>query len=242
MIYVCTCKDCGVINYLIIQCRPWRWCEWPFLASKWRVHRKLIMPTFNPRILESFVEVFAVQSKILVQQMEIELDGAEFDVFNYISLCTLDIICGKSFICTTITLRAKNFILLFRNRDGSIYQGTDGDQLSVCRRCEKVFMPFVNSLKPLVVVLIQVFRIHWQNIQWNLHENVSRLDASRFHLQSHQTWKNSKRMHRVFAQFNKWGKNFDFTSFFYRNLTRNTKLLLFSFSRSSKKRRNHSWK
>ncbi|XP_046607278.1 cytochrome P450 4C1-like [Neodiprion virginianus] len=62
-------------------------------ASKWRVHRKLIMPTFNSRILESFVEVFAIQSKILNQQMEVELDGAEFDVFHYVSLCTLDIIC-----------------------------------------------------------------------------------------------------------------------------------------------------
>lgn len=62
-------------------------------AAKWRVHRKLIMPTFNQRILSSFVEVFAIQSKIMVKQMEIELDGAEFDVFHYVSLCTLDIIC-----------------------------------------------------------------------------------------------------------------------------------------------------
>ncbi|XP_048506607.1 cytochrome P450 4C1-like isoform X2 [Athalia rosae] len=51
------------------------------------------MPTFNQRILESFVEVFDAQSKVMVQQMEIELDGAEFDVFHYVSLCTLDIIC-----------------------------------------------------------------------------------------------------------------------------------------------------
>ncbi|XP_015126718.1 cytochrome P450 4C1 [Diachasma alloeum] len=62
-------------------------------ASKWRVHRKLILPTFNPRILESFVEVFAQQSEIMVRQMKVEIDGDEFDVFNYISLCTLDIIC-----------------------------------------------------------------------------------------------------------------------------------------------------
>ncbi|XP_011315522.1 cytochrome P450 4C1 [Fopius arisanus] len=62
-------------------------------ASKWRVHRKLILPTFNPRILESFVEVFAQQSDIMVRQMKVEIDGDEFDVFNYISLCTLDIIC-----------------------------------------------------------------------------------------------------------------------------------------------------
>ncbi|KAJ8672685.1 hypothetical protein QAD02_003945 [Eretmocerus hayati] len=62
-------------------------------ASKWRIHRKLIMPTFNPRILESFVEVFSRQSQIMVKEMEIELGGDEFDIFHYVSLCTLDIIC-----------------------------------------------------------------------------------------------------------------------------------------------------
>nr|ARN17935.1 cytochrome P450-12 [Cephus cinctus] len=62
-------------------------------ASKWRVHRKLILPTFNQKILESFVEVFSAQSQIMVKNMEVEVDGEEFDIFNYISLCTLDIIC-----------------------------------------------------------------------------------------------------------------------------------------------------
>lgn len=56
------------------------------------------MPTFNPRILESFVEVFAVQSEIMIREMEIEIDGAEFDIFHYVSLCTLDIICGNYII------------------------------------------------------------------------------------------------------------------------------------------------
>ncbi|OXU24905.1 hypothetical protein TSAR_006903 [Trichomalopsis sarcophagae] len=62
-------------------------------ASKWRIHRKLIMPTFNPRILESFVEVFSVQSEVMIKEMEVELNGGEFDIFHYVSLCTLDIIC-----------------------------------------------------------------------------------------------------------------------------------------------------
>ncbi|KAF7993854.1 hypothetical protein HCN44_011123 [Aphidius gifuensis] len=62
-------------------------------ASKWRVHRKLIVPTFNQKILESFVEVFSQQSEIMIKQMKIEINGDEFDVFNYVSLCTLDIIC-----------------------------------------------------------------------------------------------------------------------------------------------------
>ncbi|XP_068989721.1 cytochrome P450 4C1-like isoform X1 [Neodiprion pinetum] len=59
----------------------------------WRVRRKLIGPTFNLRILESFVTVFAVQSNVMVRKMETELNGEEFLVFDYVSMCTLDIIC-----------------------------------------------------------------------------------------------------------------------------------------------------
>ena len=67
-----------------------------YAASKWRVHRKLILPTFNSRILESFVGVFATKSNIMLRELEGELNKGEFDVFQYVSLCTLDIVCGKS--------------------------------------------------------------------------------------------------------------------------------------------------
>ncbi|XP_046467884.2 cytochrome P450 4C1-like isoform X1 [Neodiprion pinetum] len=59
----------------------------------WRIHRKLIGPTFNLKILESFVSVFAAQSSIMVKKMETELNGGEFVIFKYVSLCAMDIIC-----------------------------------------------------------------------------------------------------------------------------------------------------
>ncbi|KAK0084156.1 hypothetical protein PV326_006394 [Microctonus aethiopoides] len=62
-------------------------------AATWRVHRKIITPTFNARILESFIEVFVEQCKILTKEMEAELEEDEFDVFDYVSRCTLDIVC-----------------------------------------------------------------------------------------------------------------------------------------------------
>ncbi|XP_043277718.1 uncharacterized protein [Venturia canescens] len=62
-------------------------------ADIWRIHRKLIAPTFNAKILESFVEVFAKQSEIMTKLMSKELGGGDFDVFEYVSLCTLDIVC-----------------------------------------------------------------------------------------------------------------------------------------------------
>lgn len=66
------------------------------LDAKWRVHRKLIAPTFNSRILESFVEIFSAKSEAMVKKMEVELNKEEFNIFHYVSLCTLDIICGEN--------------------------------------------------------------------------------------------------------------------------------------------------
>lgn len=66
-----------------------------FTASvpKWKRHRKIIMPTFNQKILDDFVPVFVEQSNILLQQLEKEVGKSVFNVFHYVSRCTLDIIC-----------------------------------------------------------------------------------------------------------------------------------------------------
>lgn len=55
----------------------------------------MIEPTFNPRILDTFIPVFDQQSKILVQQLGNQAGAKEIDIFKYISLCTLDMICGN---------------------------------------------------------------------------------------------------------------------------------------------------
>ncbi|KAF2887756.1 hypothetical protein ILUMI_18417, partial [Ignelater luminosus] len=51
------------------------------------------MPTFNQNILNSFVEVFAEQSTILVDQLKQVAGKGEFDIYDYVSKCTLDIFC-----------------------------------------------------------------------------------------------------------------------------------------------------
>ncbi|XP_046746330.1 cytochrome P450 4C1-like [Diprion similis] len=65
-------------------------------ASIWEVHRKLIQPSFNSIVLKSFIEIFSAQSFILVKKMERHLDGPEFEIHEYLSLCTLDVICGTA--------------------------------------------------------------------------------------------------------------------------------------------------
>ncbi|KAF5283095.1 hypothetical protein FQA39_LY17436 [Lamprigera yunnana] len=62
-------------------------------VPKWKRHRKIIMPTFNQRILNEFVVCFSEQSNIFVKQLEKEVGRGCFDIFHSISRCTLDIIC-----------------------------------------------------------------------------------------------------------------------------------------------------
>ncbi|XP_044575509.1 cytochrome P450 4V2-like [Cotesia glomerata] len=62
-------------------------------ANKWKIRRKLIVPAFHPKILESFVGVMNEQSNILVKILESQINKDEFELFPYISRCTLNIIC-----------------------------------------------------------------------------------------------------------------------------------------------------
>jgi len=62
-------------------------------SAKWKRQRKLITPTFHFQILEQFIGIFDSQSDILIKKLEKEVGGEEFDIFPYITLCALDIIC-----------------------------------------------------------------------------------------------------------------------------------------------------
>ncbi|XP_046595317.1 cytochrome P450 4C1 isoform X2 [Neodiprion lecontei] len=80
-------------NYLYEFGRPWMGNGLVTApASVWEVHRKLIQPSFNSVALKSFVETFATLSGTLAKKMEQHLDGSEFEVRKYVSLCALDAI------------------------------------------------------------------------------------------------------------------------------------------------------
>lgn len=68
-----------------------------FSGEKWRSHRKMIAPTFHINILKSFVGVFNQNSKNVVEKMKPEI-GKTFDVHDYMSGVTVDILLGKCII------------------------------------------------------------------------------------------------------------------------------------------------
>lgn len=62
-------------------------------GQKWRTHRKMITPTFHFKILEEFIDVFNSKGKIMIEKLQKEVGNKSFDVFPYVTLCALDIIC-----------------------------------------------------------------------------------------------------------------------------------------------------
>ncbi|XP_019867386.1 cytochrome P450 4d2 [Aethina tumida] len=62
-------------------------------GEKWRAKRKIVTPTFHFKILDKFIEVFDTNANILINKLEQENGKNGFDIYNYITLCALDIIC-----------------------------------------------------------------------------------------------------------------------------------------------------
>ncbi|CAG9814837.1 unnamed protein product [Phaedon cochleariae] len=59
----------------------------------WKRHRKMIMPTFSQKILNSFMDKFNEKAQILCKQMDEHVGQKNVDFYDMISKCTLDIIC-----------------------------------------------------------------------------------------------------------------------------------------------------
>nr|CAD7569215.1 unnamed protein product [Timema californicum] len=62
-------------------------------GKKWHTRRKILTPTFHFKILEDFLDVFQEQSDILVKKLKHKVGKDPFNIFHYVTLCTLDIIC-----------------------------------------------------------------------------------------------------------------------------------------------------
>lgn len=54
----------------------------------------MLTPTFHFKILDNFIPIFNRNAKLLTEKFA-STGGSAVDVDSYVSLCTLDIICGK---------------------------------------------------------------------------------------------------------------------------------------------------
>ncbi|XP_022176867.1 cytochrome P450 4C1-like [Myzus persicae] len=63
-------------------------------VDKWRVHRRMITPAFNFKLLKQFFPVFNEKTEILIRNVKKELNETRaFDLWDYIAPASLDTIC-----------------------------------------------------------------------------------------------------------------------------------------------------
>nr|AVM18972.1 odorant degrading protein 2 [Holotrichia parallela] len=62
-------------------------------GNKWKKHRKIITPAFHFKILEDYVDIFNSAGDILVEKLEEQSKKPSVDIYPFVTLCALDIIC-----------------------------------------------------------------------------------------------------------------------------------------------------
>lgn len=60
----------------------------------WRIRRKILVPAFSPKIVETFVEVFSEQSEKLAKQLQKCNHVGKFSIWPFLSSYSLDAVCG----------------------------------------------------------------------------------------------------------------------------------------------------
>lgn len=66
-----------------------------FLDVTWKKHRKALQPAFGQKYLDSYVKKFVNHSTILTNKLAREVGNKDVDIVDYISRCSLDMICGE---------------------------------------------------------------------------------------------------------------------------------------------------
>ncbi|CAK1553503.1 unnamed protein product [Leptosia nina] len=62
-------------------------------VSIWRRRRKILLPAFSPKIVETFVEVFSEQSEKMAKKLNVAADSGQFSLWPFLSSYTLDSVC-----------------------------------------------------------------------------------------------------------------------------------------------------
>ncbi|KFB40674.1 AGAP013305-PA-like protein [Anopheles sinensis] len=62
------------------------------IGAKWAQRRKIITPTFHFKILEDFLVIMNHQADVLIDKLKAHAGGPDFDVYEYVTYCALDII------------------------------------------------------------------------------------------------------------------------------------------------------
>ncbi|CAH2097048.1 unnamed protein product [Euphydryas editha] len=88
----------------------------------WKRHRKLILPTFNQKVIESFLPIFNIQGRNLVKELEKKCGNGLFDSGSFFKQTALQTVCATTMGVEVDRDKALNF---YRAYDLSIYRGIE---------------------------------------------------------------------------------------------------------------------
>jgi cytochrome P450 family 4 len=63
-------------------------------CDTWRVHRKIINPTFNPKMLQSFLPIFVEKTDHMIKSLSKRVGDEEFDLMAETMQCSMATIFG----------------------------------------------------------------------------------------------------------------------------------------------------
>lgn len=89
-------------------------------GEHWRSHRKLIAPAFHQNVLKSFIGTFNSNSLNVVQRMKKEVNKV-FDIHDYMSETTVDILLGEYRVRCLKPFRKVYFTLIAKNLSELIF-------------------------------------------------------------------------------------------------------------------------
>lgn len=105
-------------------------------GQKWRAHRKLIAPTFHLNVLKSFIDLFNVNSRAVVDKLRKE-GGKTFDCHDYMSEATVEILLGN-YNKGTLLKKKQNYFLETAMGVNKATQGQSGYDyaMAVMKMCD----------------------------------------------------------------------------------------------------------
>lgn len=89
-----------VIHYIFYVCMYTLYlnvCRWLFsiAVSIWRPRRKYLAPTFSPKNLLQFAEIFNRQSGVMADQLRSVAGKGTFSIWKYITAYSMDSVFGR---------------------------------------------------------------------------------------------------------------------------------------------------
>ena len=66
------------------------------LVQIWRRRRKIMLPAFNPKLVDQFFEIFSENSEKIVKKLGNVTGKGKFSIWPYLSTYTLDSVSGES--------------------------------------------------------------------------------------------------------------------------------------------------